>query len=109
MLFKPAAGAWDWSQASKLVIPVTNRGDEPLTLLLRVESDPGRALNGKVAIAPRSASDLAMRIDAPPPRTMGMIAGPSPTAAGLAPGILPVTATNGSIDASRVASVRLGI
>jgi len=109
VLFKPAAGAWDWSQASKLVIPVTNRGDEPLTLLLRVESDPGRALNGKVAIAPRSASDLAMRIDAPPPRTMGMIAGPSPTAAGLAPGILPVTATNGSIDASRVASVRLGI
>jgi hypothetical protein len=109
VLFKPAAGAWDWSQAGKLVIPVTNPGDEPLTLLLRVESDPGRALSGKVAIAPRSASELAMWIDAPPPRTMGMIAGPSATAAGLAPVTLPVTATIGSVDASRVGSVRLGI
>jgi hypothetical protein len=39
---------------------------------------------------------------------MGMIAGPSLRAAGIEPNILPVTATKGSIDASRVVSVRLG-
>jgi hypothetical protein len=109
LIFKPAPGVWDWSQTSKLVIPVDNLGDEPLTLALRIEGEPGRSLRGKVAIAPHSAGDLTIWIDAPSPRAMGMIAGPSPAAAGLEPGTLPVTATWGSIDASRITSVRLGI
>ena len=91
---------------SKLSIPVENPGDEALTLSLRIDSDPDRSLSGKVAIAPHSAGDLAIWIDAPSPRAMGMIAGPS---AGLEAGTLPVTATNGSVDATHVTSVRLGI
>jgi hypothetical protein len=109
LIFKPSAEAWDWSATSKLVIPVDNSGDEPLTLLLRIENDPARSLSGKVAIAPHSSGNLAIWINAPSPRAMGMVAGPSLTAAGLEPGTLPVTATNGSIDASHVTSVRLGI
>jgi len=109
LLFKPAAGAWDWSVKSKLVIPVENPGDEPLTLLLRIESDPGRSLSGKIAIAPHSIGDLAIWIEAHSPRAMGMIAGPSLAAGGLEPHTSPVTATEGSIDASHVTSVRLGI
>ena len=38
-----------------------------------------------------------------------MIGGPSLTAAELQPHTLPVTATEGSVDASRITSVRLGI
>jgi hypothetical protein len=109
LLFKSAAGAWDWSEKSKLLIPVENPGDEPLTLLLRIESDPGQSLSGKVAIAPHSIGDLAIWIEAHSPRAMGMIAGPSPAAGGLEPHTSPVTATEGSIDASHVTSVRLGI
>ena len=109
LLFKPAAGAWDWSVKSKLLIPVENPGDEPLTLLLRIESDPGRSLSGKIAIAPHSIGDLAIWIEAHSPRAMGMIAGPSLAAGGLEPHTSPVTATEGSIDASHVTSVRLGI
>src|SRR5207245_3932545 len=109
LIFKPVAGAWDWSQTGRLAIPVENPGDDALTLLLRVEDNTSRSLTGKVAISPRSASDLVITIGAPPPRSMGMIAGPSPAAAGLDPGTLPVTATDGAIDASRVVLVRLGI
>jgi len=109
VLFKPAAGEWDWSLKSKLLIPVENPGGEPLTLLLRVESDPGQSLSGKVAIAPHSIGDLAIWTGARSPRAMGMIAGPSLAAGGLEPHTLPVTATEGSIDASHVTSVRLGI
>lgn len=109
LVFKPARGVWDWSQTSKLVIPVDNADDEPLTLLLRFEDAAGRSLSGKVAIAARNAGDLAVWIGAPSPRAMGMMAGPSLTAAGLEPGVLPVTATNGSVDASHLTSVRLGI
>ena len=94
---------------SKLLIPVENPGDEPLTLLLRIESDPGRSLSGKIAIAPHSIGDLAIWIEAHSPRAMGMIAGPSLAAGGLEPHTSPVTATEGSIDASHVTSVRLGI
>src|SRR5215510_10871560 len=92
-----------------VVISVENPGAEPATLLLQVEDGAGRSLNGKIAIAPVSTGDLALWIEAPSPRAMGMIAGPSLAAAGLETGTLPVTATEGSIDASRVASVRLGI
>ena len=102
-------GAWDWSHTSKLVIPVDNPGGEPLTLLLRIADDAGRSLSGKISIAPGGAGDLALWIAAPSPRRMGMIAGPSLAAAGIEPHTLPVTATEGSVDASRVASVRLGI
>ena len=56
LIFKPSAEAWDWSATSKLVIPVDNSGDEPLTLLLRIENDPARSLSGKVAIAPHSSA-----------------------------------------------------
>src|SRR5215831_1967965 len=108
LLFKPRAGAWNWRDTSKLVISVENPGAEPVTLLLQVEDGADRSLNGKIAIAPVSTGDLALWIEAPSPRAMGMIAGPSLAAAGLAPSTLPVTATEGSIDASRVASVRLG-
>src|SRR5205823_1352834 len=67
------------------------------------------SLSGKVSIAPGGAGDLTVRIDAPSPRQMGMIGGPSLRAAGLDPHTFPVTATEGSVDASRVTSVRLGI
>jgi hypothetical protein len=77
MIFKPVAGAWNWSQTSRLVIPIENPGDEALTLLLRVEDHTSRSLTGKVAIAPRTAGHLAISIGAPSPRSMGMIAGPS--------------------------------
>src|ERR1700730_7184213 len=36
LILKPAAGTWDWSRTSRLVIPVENPGDDALTLLLRV-------------------------------------------------------------------------
>jgi len=78
LIFKPEADAWDWSQTSRLVIPVENPGNEAVTLLLRLEDHESRSLTGKVAIAPRSAGNLAISIGAPPPRSMGMIAGPSP-------------------------------
>ena len=39
LIFKPVAGAWDWSQTGRLVIPVENPGDDALTLLLRVEDN----------------------------------------------------------------------
>ena len=109
LLFRPAQGAWDWSATSKLFIPVENPGDEPLTLALRIEGAPGRSLRGGLSIAPHSAGDLTIWIAAPLPRSMGMIGGPSLKAAGLEPNTLPVTATRGSIDASYVTSVQLGI
>ena len=106
--FKPKGGAWDWSQKSRLVIPVENPSDQALTLQLRVE-DPKRRLTGQAAIAPRSSGNLAISISAPPPVSMGMIAGPSLAPAGLDPDTLPVTATEGSIDATAVTLVRLGM
>jgi len=109
VIFKPVAGAWDWSQTSRLVIPIENQGDEALTMSLHVEDHTSRSLTGKVAIAPRSAGSLAISVGAPPPRSMGMIAGPSPAAAGLDRGLWPVTATGGAIDASHITLVRLGI
>jgi Beta-galactosidase len=109
LLFKPVQGAWDWSATSKLFIPVENPGDEPLSLTLRIESVPGQSLHGSVSIAAHSSGDVAIWVDAPLPRSKGMIGGPSPRAAGLEPNTLAVTATSGSIDASRVTSVRLGI
>jgi hypothetical protein len=109
LIFRPEAGAWDWSRTSRLVIPVYNPGDEALTLLLQVEDHMSRSLTGEVAIAPRTAGNLAISIGAPPPRSMGMIAGPSLAPAGLDPGTLPVTATDGAIDASEVTLVRLGM
>jgi hypothetical protein len=81
LIFKPQAGAWDWSRTIRLLIPVENPGEEALTLLLRVEDNASRSLAGKVAIAPRSARNLVISIGAPPPRSMGMIAGPSLAAA----------------------------
>jgi hypothetical protein len=36
LVFTPVHGAWDWSATSKLVIPVENPGDEPLSLTLRI-------------------------------------------------------------------------
>ena len=109
VLFKPAQGSWDWSATGKLMIPVENLEDEPLTFLLRIESAGGRSLSGKLAIAPHEAGELAIWTGAPSPRAMGMIAGPSPRAAGLAANIFPVTATEGSVDPSWVTSIRLGI
>jgi Beta-galactosidase len=109
VLFKPAGSAWDWSRTSKLVIPVENPGGEPLTLLLRVSDDADRSLSGTVSIAPGISGDLTLWIDASSSRKMGMIAGPSLTAGGLEQHRLPITATEGSVDASRVTSVRLGI
>jgi len=66
-------------------------------------------LTGQAAIAPRSSGNLAISISAPPPVSMGMIAGPSLAPAGLDPDTLPVTATEGSIDATAVTLVRLGM
>jgi hypothetical protein len=109
LTLKPKGGAWDWSRESRLVIPVENPDDEALTLRLHVEDQTRRPLTGKVAIAPRSSGNLAISISAPPPMSMGMIAGPSLATAGLDPGTLPVTATDGSIDAAEVALVRLGL
>ena len=60
LLFKPKEGAWDWRHTSKLVIPVENPGGEPVTLLLRIDDDAGRSLNGKISIAPGSAGDLGL-------------------------------------------------
>jgi len=71
LIFRPEAGAWDWSRTSRLVIPVYNPGDEALTLLLQVEDHMSRSLTGEVAIAPRTAGNLAISIGAPPPRSMG--------------------------------------
>ncbi len=109
LLWRPARGVWDWSATSKLVLPVENPDDEALTLKLRIEDTAGRSLSGEMAIAPHSGGDLTIRIDAPPPRTMGMLGGPSLKAAGLAPNEWPVTKTQGSIDPSSVTSVRLGV
>jgi hypothetical protein len=109
LIFKPEGGAWDWSQESRLVIPVENPSDQALTLLLRVEDHKRRALTGQAAIAPRSSGNLAISISAPPPLSMGMIAGPSLAPAGLDPGTLPVTATDGSIDTAEVTLFRLGM
>jgi hypothetical protein len=64
--FKPKGGAWDWSQESRLVIPVENPNDQALTLQLRVD-DPKRRLTGQAAIAPRSSGNLAIAISAPAP------------------------------------------
>jgi hypothetical protein len=109
LTFRPKGSAWDWSQENRLVIPVENPGDQALTLLLRVEDHKRRSLTGQMAIASRSSGNLAISISAPPPLSMGMIAGPSLAAAGLDPGTLPVTATEGSIDAAAVTLVRLGM
>jgi Beta-galactosidase len=109
VLFKPADSAWDWSRTRKLVIPVENPGGEPVMLLLSVGDDADRSMSGKVSIAPGIAGDLTLWINAPSPRKMGIIAGPSLTAGGLEQHTLPVTATEGSVDTSRVTSVRLGI
>ena len=109
LLLRPAEAAWDWAQTSRPIIPAENPGDEPLTLQLRVEDDARRSLTGSAAIAPRCAGNLAISLTAPPPRSMGMIAGASLAAAGLEPGTLPVTATDGAIDAAHVRLVRLGI
>jgi len=108
LIFKPRAGAWDWSR-SRLVIPVENPGDEALTLLLRVDDKMSRSMTAQAGIAPRSSSNLVISIGAPPPRSMGMIAGPSPAGAGLDPDTMPVTATDGAIDGSHVALVQLGM
>src|SRR5690242_11507718 len=109
LLFKAGSGKWDWQNKSKLVIPVGNPSGEPVTLLLRIEDEAHRSLSGKIAIAPADSGDLALWIDAPAPRSMGMIAGPSLTAAGLEPHGLRVTATEGSVDSSHIAAVRFGI
>jgi hypothetical protein len=109
LLFKPRGGAWDWRETSKIVMPVENPGGEPATLLLRIADKANRVLNGKATVAPASAGELALWIDAPAPRSMGMIAGPSRTAAGIEPHTVPVTATEGSVDTSGITSVRLAI
>ena len=82
-------------------MPVENPGGEPATLLLRIADGQTGSLNGKATVAPGSAGELALWIDAPAPRSMGMIAGPSRTAAGIEPHTVPVTATEGSVDTSR--------
>ena len=105
LVFRPARGEWDWAAASKLIIPAENLESEPMTILLRIESERDRKLSGKVAIAPHTAADLAIWLDAPSPREMGMIAGPAPAAAGTAR----VTATEGSVDPSHVTAVRFEI
>jgi len=107
--FKPRGRAWDWRETSKLVIPVENPGGDPVSVRLRIEDEAGQSLSGKVTVAPKGEGKIELLVDAPLPRTMGMIAGPSFAVAGLEPDALPVTATEGSIDASRIASVRLGI
>ena len=108
LIFKPRAGIWDWSQ-SRIAIPVENPGDEALTLLLRVDDEMSRSKTGQVGIAPHSSGSLVISISAPQPRSMGMIAGPSPAGAGLDPDTLPVTATDGAIDGSHVTLVQLGM
>src|SRR3984893_15096015 len=90
-------------------MPVENPGGEPATLLLRIADEANRVLNGKGTVASGSAGELALWSHAPSPRSMGMIAGPSRRAAGIEPRTVPVTATEGSVDTSRIASVRLGI
>jgi hypothetical protein len=82
VLFKPAGSVWDRSRTGKLVIPVENPGAEPVALLLRVSDGADRTLSGKVSIAPGGAGDLTVWIDAPSPRQMGMIGGPSLAALG---------------------------
>ena len=77
LTLKPKGGAWDWSRESRLIIPVENPSGEALTVRLRVEDQKRRSMTGKVAIAPRSSRNLAISISAPPPLSMGMIAGPS--------------------------------
>jgi hypothetical protein len=57
VLLRPARGAWDWAAESKLFVPVENLEVEAVTLLLRIESEPGHDLRGKVAIAPLGAGD----------------------------------------------------
>jgi hypothetical protein len=109
LLFKPVQGAWNWSATSKLFIPVENPSNQSLTLMLRIGSAAGLSLRGNISIASHSAADLVIWLAAPLPRSMGMVAGPSLRAAGLALNTLPVTATRGSIDASHVTSVSLGI
>jgi hypothetical protein len=47
VIFKPVAGAWDWSQTSRLVIPVENPANEALTLLLCVEDNASRSVAGR--------------------------------------------------------------
>ena len=108
LVFTPAHGVWDWSATSKLVIPVDNRGDAQLTLTMDVNSG-AEVLAGAATIAPGTAQNLTMWLAAPPPRTMGMIAGPSLAAAGAEPANLPVTATTGLVDTTRIAAVRLSI
>jgi hypothetical protein len=107
--FKPRGRAWDWRETSKLVIPVENPGGDPVSVQLRIEDEAGQSLSGKVGVAPKGEGKIELLVDATLPRTMGMIAGPSFAVAGLEPDALPVTATEGSIDASRIASIRLGI
>ncbi len=102
--FKPTGNAWDWRHTSKLVIPVENPADEPVALLLRIGDEANLSLNGKIGIAPGNASNLTLWINAPSPRKMGMIGGPSRAAAGLEPHKLPITATEGSADVSRATS-----
>jgi hypothetical protein len=105
VLFRPATGPWDWSAASKLFIPVENPDDEPQTVLLRVESGADHALSGKLAIAPHRAGEVAILLDAPSPRAMGMVAG----AVAAAPGAMPLSATDGAADPAHVTLVRLAI
>ncbi|MBO0739516.1 MAG: beta-agarase, partial [Alphaproteobacteria bacterium] len=107
VLFKAPRGTWDWSATSKLRIPVENPGDEPLPLMLRVESAADQSLRGSVTIAPHSAGDLTMWLEAPLPRSMGMVGGPPLMSDGREPNTWPVRATGGSVDASHVTSVRL--
>jgi hypothetical protein len=114
LLFKPPRGVWDWSQTSKLVVPVDNQGDAPLTFTLKVESAAGadaahRSITGAIAIEPKSGGNLTIWLAAPPPRSMGMDAGPSLAVAGLEPLTLPVTATKGSVDPSQIAAIRLSV
>ena len=106
LLFKPRGGAWGWRETSKLVMPVENPGGEPATLLLRITDGANRTLDGKATVAAGSAGELALWIDAPSPRSMGMIAGPSRRAAEIEPRTVPVTATEGSVDTSRIAADR---
>jgi hypothetical protein len=93
LVFTPVHGAWDWSATSKLVIPVENPDDEPLSLTLRIEGAADQSLRGSVSIAPHSSGDLTIWINGPLPRSMGMIGGPSLKAAGLETNTFPVTAT----------------
>src|SRR5260370_39506801 len=109
LLFKPTDGVWDWRHTSKLVIAVENPSGEQVMLLLRVNDGADQSLSGKISIAAGGAGDLTLWIDAPSPRKMGMIAGPSLAAGGPELHTLPVTAAGGSVGASRVPSVRAGI